>query len=150
VNDVNPARVLFLCTGNSARSQMAEALLRTLSQGQIDCFSAGTHPRPVHPLAIKVMAEIGIDISAHTSKSLERYLEDNFDFVISVCARAAENCPSWPLSRDQIRWSIDDPAEVAGTEEERLAAFRRIRTELRHRLGLFMLANKLASEVRLT
>ena len=147
---MNPARVLFLCTGNSARSQMAEALLRSISKGQIECFSAGTNPRPVHPLAIKAMAEIGLDISHHKSKSLERYLDETFDFVISVCARAAENCPKWPPSREQIRWSIDDPAEVEGTEAERLAVFRRIRTELRHRLGLFMLANKLAPEVRIT
>lgn len=144
------SRVLFLCTGNSARSQMAEALLRTLSKGEVECFSAGTNPRPLHPLAIRSMREIGIDIAKQESKSLEKYLRDDFDFVISVCARAASNCPDWPRSREQIRWSIDDPAEVEGTEEERLATFRRIRTELRHRLVLFLLANKLVPEVALT
>lgn len=141
-------RVLFLCTGNSARSQMAEAILRELSGGQIDCFSAGTEPRPVHPLAIRAMAEIGIDISGQTSKSLDQFLDQRFDFVISVCARAAEQCPKWPFSREQIRWSIDDPAEAVGDEEKRLDAFIRTSTALRHRLSLFQIVNKLPQGTR--
>jgi arsenate reductase len=128
---------------------MAEALLRSLSKGQVEAFSAGTNPRPLHPLAVEAMAEVGIDIAGQESKSLERYLDRDFDFVISVCARAAVNCPKWPESREQIRWSIDDPAEVEGTKSVRLAAFRRTRTEIQHRLVLFLLANKLAPEVRL-
>ena len=144
------ARVLFLCTGNSARSQMAEALLRNLSKGKIECFSAGTDPRPLHPLAVKAMAEIGVDISAQKSKPLDRYLDQEFDFVIAVCTRAAQQCPQWPHSREQIRWAIEDPSEATGDEEQRMRVFRKVRTELSHRLGLFVLANKLAPEVRIT
>ena len=143
-------RVLFLCSGNSARSQMAEALLRSITHGGIDTFSAGTEPRPLHPLAVKAMAEVGIDISGNRSKNLDEYLSQDFDFVISVCARSAQQCPKWPHSREQIRWSLDDPSEATGTEGQSLAVFRRIRVELRHRLALFVLANKLAPEARLT
>ena len=128
---------------------MAEALLRSVTHEKIDTFSAGTDPRPLHPLAVKAMAEIGIDISANRTKHLDEYLDQKFDFVISVCARAAQQCPKWPDSREQIRWSLDDPSAAVGTEEERLAVFRRVRVELRHRLALFVLANKLAPELRL-
>ena len=136
--------MLFLCTGNSARSQMAEGLLREISQGGIDAYSAGTEPRPIHPLAVRAMADLGIDISKQRSKPLDEYLDQEFDFVISVCARAAQICPKWPHAREQIRWSIEAPSETSGSEEKRLAAFRRIALELQHRLGLFILANKLA------
>jgi arsenate reductase (thioredoxin) len=138
-----PKRVLFMCTGNSCRSQMAEGLLRSLGEGKVDAFSAGTDPKPVHPLAKRVMDEIGIDLSTHRSKSLDEYRSQDFDYVISVCARAAEQCPVWPRSREQIRWSFDDPAEATGTEENRLAVFRRVRNELRQRIGLFLVANRL-------
>lgn len=142
-------RVLFLCTGNSARSQMAEALLRSVSQGRVAAFSAGTDPKSLHPLAVKVMAEVGLDISAQRSKPLDEYIEQDFDFVISVCARAAQHCPKWPKSRERIRWSLDDPSEATGSEEERLVVFRRLRLELNQRIGLFVLANKLVPELRL-
>ena len=116
---MSPHRVLFLCTGNSARSQMAEALLRTMSKGQVDSFSAGTDPRPLHPLAIKSIQEIGIDISEQKSKALQQY-----------------------RAQEQIRWHFDEPAAVAGSEEEQLRVFRRVRNEIRQRLSLAILANK--------
>lgn len=143
-------RVLFLCTGNSARSQMAEALLRSITNGKVEAYSAGTEPKALHPLAVKAMAEVGIDISRQRAKPLDEYMARDFDFTISLCARAAQECPAWPRSREQIRWSFDDPSEAKGSLEERLAAFRRIRMEIRQRLGLFVLANKLAVEVRIT
>jgi arsenate reductase (thioredoxin) len=137
------ARVLFLCMGNSCRSQMAEALVRSLGKGRIDCYSAGQKPEPVHPLTVKTMAEVGIDISTQTSKSLDRFAGEQFDFVITVCDRAKELCPAWPDVREQIHWSIDDPAGAAGSEEQRSKAFRRARDEIRQRIQLFMLANRL-------
>jgi arsenate reductase len=136
-------RVLFLCTGNSARSQMAEGLLRHLSKGEVESFSAGTDPVPVKPLAIQVMKEIGIDISRHRSKGRETFAGRDFDFIITVCARAQEKCPRWPGQVEYIHWSIDDPAAVEGHEETRHRAFRTARDELRQRIGLFLLANKL-------
>jgi arsenate reductase (thioredoxin) len=139
----NPARVLFLCMGNSCRSQIAEALVRSLSKGGIDCYSAGQAPEPVHPLAMKTMAEVGIDISRHKSKSLVSFTGRRFDFVITVCDRAKELCPAWPDVREQIHWSIDDPAAVTGSEEQQMKAFRRARDEIRQRVHLFMLANRL-------
>lgn len=135
-------RVLFLCTGNSARSQMAEGLLRHLSKGEVESFSAGTDPVPVKSLAIRVMKEIGIDISRHRSKGLEAFAGRDFDFVITICARAQEKCPRWP-GVEYIHWSIDDPTAVEGDEETKHRAFRTARDELRQRIGLFLLANKL-------
>ncbi|HUJ25123.1 MAG TPA: arsenate reductase ArsC [Myxococcales bacterium] len=132
-------RMLFICTGNSARSQMAEGLARVMSP-EVESFSAGTEPKPVHPLAIRAMAEVGIDISGAKSKSVNQFLDDDFDYVISVCARVAEACPSWPHSREQIRWHFDDPAEATGTEDERLRVFRRVRNEIRQRISLTLLA----------
>lgn len=134
-------RVLFLCTGNSARSQMAEGLLRHLSKGEVESFSAGPDPVPVKPLAVQVMREIGVDISRHRSKGLEAFAGQDCDFVITVCARAQEKCPRWP-GVEYIHWSIDDPAAVEGDVETRHRAFRVARDELRQRIGLFLLANK--------
>ncbi len=136
-------RVLFICTGNSCRSQMAEGLLRLSGRDAVEAFSAGIDPKPVHPLAIRTMADIDIDISRHRSKGLEEFLDQDFDFVISVCARAAEQCPTWPRSREQIRWHFDDPVEASGTEEHKLAVFRRVRNEIRQRISLFLLANRI-------
>jgi thioredoxin type arsenate reductase len=136
-------RVLFMCTGNSARSQMAEALVRHLSKGELDAFSAGTDPVPVKPLAVQVMSEIGIDISRQRSKGLEAFAVEDFDFIITVCARAQEKCPRWPGQVTYIHWAIDDPAAVEGEEERRRRAFRIARDELRQRIGLFLVANKL-------
>jgi len=89
-------KMLFICTGNSARSQMAEGLTRAMSDGQVECYSAGTGPKPIHPLAIRAMAEVGLDISKNVSKGLAQFLDEDFENVISVCARAAETCPTWP------------------------------------------------------
>jgi arsenate reductase (thioredoxin) len=135
-------RVLFLCTGNSCRSQMAEALARTVGRDLIESFSAGAAPRPVHPLAVRVMSEIGIDITDQTSKSLETFAGQAFDFVITVCVQAKESCPTLPTAREHIYWRVDDPVEALGDEVERVKVFRRVREELRHRIQLFLLANR--------
>jgi len=130
-------RVLILCTGNSARSQMAEGLLRHDAGDTYEVFSAGTKPTLVRPEAIQVMREAGIDISGHRSKSVDEFEEENFDYVITVCDNAKESCPIFPATTRRIHWSIDDPAAVQGSEEERLAAFRFARDELRARLKAF-------------
>ncbi len=137
------ARVLFLCTGNSCRSQMAEGWARFLSRGRVDAFSAGTEPKPLHPLAIRVMHDVGIDISGQQSKAMETYLDQPFDFVITVCDRAKERCPVWPGIKERIHWSFDDPADATGTEEERLRVFARVRDEIRTRIRLFLTAHKI-------
>ena len=133
-------RVLILCTGNSARSQMAEGLLRHFSKGTIEVHSAGTHPSTVNPLAIQVMAEIGIDISHHRSKSVTECVGQPFDDVITVCDSAKESCPVFPGKPSRIHWSFPDPAAVQGSEEERLRAFRQVRIGLMNRLRLFVAA----------
>lgn len=140
-----PTRVLFICTGNSCRSQIAEGLLRVLGGEAVEAYSAGTAPKPVHPLAIKTMADIDIDISRQRTKRVDEFLGQDFDFVISVCARAAEECPTWPRSREQIRWHFDDPALATGTDEQRLGVFRRVRNEIRQRINLFLLANHIVT-----
>jgi arsenate reductase len=137
-------RILFLCTGNSCRSQMAEGLLRYLGDGGVEAFSAGTDPKGLHPLAVKVMAEVQIDISEQTSKHVDAFAGQSFDFVITVCDRAKEQCPVWPGAPRRIHWSFDDPAEASGSEAQRLAAFRRVRDEIRQRLRLFLISNQLA------
>ena len=139
-------RMLFICTGNSARSQMAEGLARAMGKGRIESYSAGTDPKPVHPLAVKVMADIGIDISRQTSKGMDQFLHQEFDYVISVCERATQTCPVWPKSKEQIRWSFDDPSQAEGSEEERLRVFRRVRNEIQQRINLALLAAKVHVE----
>jgi arsenate reductase len=128
------ARVLILCTGNSVRSQMAEGWLRHLAGERFEVFSAGTAPSVVNPLAIQVMAEVGIDISRHRSKSVAEFLGQPFDFVITVCDQAAETCPIFPGPAQHIHWSFPDPAAVQGDEEQRLAAFRQVRDGIATRL----------------
>lgn len=130
-------RVLILCTGNSARSQMAEGLLRAMAGERFEVFSAGTHPSRVNPLAITAMNERGIDISAHRSKSLEEFAGENFDYVITVCDHAKESCPVWPGAR-AIHHSFEDPAAAEGGEEEKLVVFRRVRDEIENWLGEFL------------
>jgi arsenate reductase len=129
-----PVRVLFLCTGNSARSQMAEGFLRMMGKSHFDVFSAGTNPTTLHPMAIKVMDEINIDISNHHSKDLSQFVGQTFDYIITVCDRARDNCPTFPGDVERIHWSFDDPASATGSEIERLACFRRIRGEIRNRI----------------
>jgi len=130
-------RVLILCTGNSARSQMAEGLLRHDAANAYEVFSAGTNPTCVRPEAITVMQEVGIDISGHRSKSVDQFAGQDFDYVITVCDNAKESCPIFPAKTKRIHWSIEDPVVVQGSEEESLTAFRRARDELRVRLRAF-------------
>jgi arsenate reductase len=117
--------VLFLCTGNSARSQLAEALLRSLTDGRADIYSAGTHPQPdIHPLARRAARGLlGLDMAGQHPKSIDAFLGRTFDYVITVCDRAAETCPVFPGDAERIHWSFEDPAAVPGTDDERLRAF---------------------------
>ena len=127
-------RVLFLCTHNSARSQMAEGLLRELAGDRFEVFSAGTEATSVRQEAISVMAEIGVDISAQESKTLERYIDEPLDLIVTVCDDANEACPVFPGAKERLHWSFPDPSRIEGDEEERLAAFRKVRHEIRARI----------------
>lgn len=135
--------VLILCTGNSARSQMAEGLLKHIGQGKYEVYSAGTKPSIVRSEAIKVLAEIGIDISGNHSKSVEEFAGKEIDYVITVCNNAKENCPYFPAKTKVIHKSFNDPAEVQGNEEARLSAFRETRDEIKHYLSEFVKTNAL-------
>jgi arsenate reductase len=134
--------VLILCTGNSARSQMAEGLLRALAGDRFEVFSAGTKPSTVNPLAIAAMDERGLDIRSHRSKHLSEFLAQPFDFVITVCDSAAENCPVFPGPAQRIHWSFPDPAAVQGSEETRLASFREVRDAIEGRLRAWLSASE--------
>jgi arsenate reductase len=129
------SRVLFLCTHNSARSQMAEGLLRHLAGDRFEVMSAGTEATHVRPLAIRAMDEIGVDISSQESKTLERYLREPFDYVITVCDDANEACPFFPGAANRLHWSFEDPSRAEGSEEERLAVFRSVRDRIRDRVN---------------
>jgi arsenate reductase (thioredoxin) len=133
-----PIRVLILCTGNSARSQMAEGLLRHLAGDRFEVASAGVSPTQVRSEAITAMREIGIDVSHHRSKSVDEFAGQQFDYVITVCDNANEHCPVFPGNTQRIHWSFDDPAKASGDEEARLAVFRRVRDEILHRLRVFV------------
>jgi len=135
---MNKKRVLFLCTGNSCRSQMAEGFLRHMAGDRFEVFSAGIKPTQVNPLAIKVMAEAGIDISKHRSKSAMEFIGQKFDFVVTVCDNAKQTCPIFPGKYEKIHWDLEDPAEAQGTEEERLVFFRRIRDEIKNNVLAFI------------
>lgn len=137
-------RVLILCTGNSARSQMGEGLLRHLAGSRVEVASAGIDPTFVRPAAIAAMREIGIDISDQRSKSVDEFRGQPFDYVITVCDNANEHCPIFPGESHRIHWSLADPAAVVGDDEQVLAAFRRVRDELRERLIAFL--NELDAE----
>lgn len=130
-------RVLILCTGNSARSQMAEGLLRDLAGDRYEVFSAGVEASFVRPQAIEVMNEVGIDISQHRSQSVDEFLDRQLDYVITVCDHASQRCPVFPGAVTRIHWSIDDPV-VSGSEATQLEAFRRARDELQRRLKSFV------------
>ena len=131
-------RVLILCTGNSARSQMAEGLLRDLAGDRVEVTSAGVAPTRVRPEAIEAMKEIGIDISNHRSKSIDELITQAFDYVITVCDNANQHCPVFAGASRRIHWSIEDPAAVEGDDKIRLAAFRGARDDLRERLRRFI------------
>lgn len=127
-------RVLFVCTHNSARSQMAEGLLRALSGDRFEAFSAGTEASHVRPLAVRAMAELGIDISHQESKRLERYLDTSFDRVITVCDQANETCPVFFGAKERLHWSFPDPSQSTGTDEEQLVVYRQVRDAIRQRI----------------
>jgi arsenate reductase len=132
------ARVLVLCTHNSARSQMAEGLLRALAPDRFEVASAGTQATRVHPLAIRAMDELGIDLGGHTSKTLDRFLAEPWDYVITVCDTANERCPVFPGAAMRLHWGFDDPSAARGSEEERLAEFRRVRDAIATRLRCWL------------
>ena len=129
-------RVLFLCTGNSARSQMAEAFLRKYAGDQFEVHSAGLEPKGLNPLTVKVMEEAGVDMSGHTSKGFETYLGKMlFQYLITVCDDADKNCPTtWPGVSNRLHWHFEDPAAFEGTDEEKLAKFRQVRDQIEHKV----------------
>ena len=133
-------KILILCTGNSCRSQMAEAFFRKHAAGRFEAFSAGLEPRPVHPMTIQVLEEIGIGTSGLRSKSIRDFLgKERFRYVIFVCAGAEKNCPSiFPFAIEKLSWPFDDPASVVGSEEQQLAVFRRVRDEIEERVRIWL------------
>lgn len=133
-------RVLFLCTGNSARSQMAETFLRKYAGDRFEAHSAGLEPKGVNPFTIQVMQEVGIDISDHTSKGVDTYLgKVLFQYLITVCDDADKNCPTvWPGVNQRMHWSFEDPAAFKGTDEEKLAKFREIRDQIEQRIKVWL------------
>ena len=124
-------KILILCTGNSARSQMAEGLFKHITQSRYDIYSAGTKPSIVRPEAVKVLSEIGIDISNNRSKSVDEFVNEEIDYVLTVCDNAKENCPYFPTKTEIIHYSFEDPAEIEGDKETRLNAFRKVRDEIK-------------------
>ena len=143
-------KVLFLCTGNSARSQMAEAFLRQEAGEQFEALSAGIEPRGLRPLAVKVMREIGIDISQQRSKDVRECMGMLIPYVITVCDKARQHCPVFPATYKYMHWSIQDPAAAQGTDEEKLAAFRQIRDEIASRIERFVTDAKRAAATAAT
>lgn len=133
----HPIRVLFVCTGNSARSLMAEATLRHHGGPAFDVYSAGTEPKGVNPLTARVLAEVGIDASFARSKSVDEFRGQSFDYVITVCDQARQVCPVFPGGGEALHWGYEDPAAAEGTAEERLAVFRRTLTMISERTAQF-------------
>lgn len=131
-------RILVLCTHNSSRSQMAEGMLRQLGGGRLEVYSAGTEVTRVHPLAIEAMAKAGFSLEGHRSKHLSEFLEQKFDYVITVCGHAGESCPVFPGAPKRLHWGVADPSAVVGTEEEKLAAFEAARRELQGYIETFL------------
>lgn len=138
VTDQVPVRVLFLCTGNSARSQIAQALLQQMGGADFEVESAGTEPKGVNPYTVRVLDEVGIDWSAARSTSADAFVDQPWDYVITVCDRARQACPVFPGRYNQLHWGLEDPAEVEGTDEQKLDAFRHTRLELTMRLRPFV------------
>jgi arsenate reductase len=131
---VTKRRVLFLCTHNSARSQVAEGFLRSLAGDRFEAASAGTEATRVHPLAIRVMDEVGIDIGRNSSKTFDQFLAQTWDYVVTVCDSANERCPIFPARTTRLHWSFEDPSSATGSEEEKLQTFRRIRDEISQKI----------------
>jgi arsenate reductase len=134
----DPIRVLFVCTGNSARSQIAEALLNEYGGSDFTAFSAGTEPGHVNPQTVTVLRELGLDWTGAVSKSVTQFVDESFDYVVTVCDQARRACPTFPGEHNLLHWGLDDPAEAQGTDEARLEAFRRTRTEVATRLRPFV------------
>ena len=143
-----PIRVLFVCTGNSARSIMAEALLQRHGGDRFEVYSAGTEPRGVNPLTLRVLAEAGIDASSARSKSVHEFLGESFDYVVTVCDQARQVCPVFPGVHETLHWGYEDPAEATGTEEERLVVFRRVFVALGERVQQFATVISRAANVQ--
>ncbi len=141
-DDRDPIRVLFVCTGNSARSVMAEALLRQHGGGRFEVFSAGTEPKGINPLTLRVLADAGIDASGARSKSVNEFLGQSFDYVVTVCDQARQSCPIFPGVHESLHWGYEDPAEATGTEEERLAVFRRVFIQMAERVKQFAIVTQ--------
>ncbi|MFZ5880651.1 MAG: arsenate reductase ArsC [Chloroflexota bacterium] len=139
-------RVLFLCTGNSARSQMAEAFLRSLAGGQFEAHSAGLSPKGINPFTVQVMNEKGIDLSGQASKGVEVYLGKTlFQYLVTVCDDADKNCPTtWPGVSQRMHWSFEDPAAFEGTDEEKLAKFRQVRDQIEQRIRAWLIEQGIA------
>ena len=131
-------KVLFLCTGNSCRNQMAEGWLRRLAGDQFDVVSAGTDPVGLNPYAVAAMQEVGVDISNHVSERVDLYLEQQFDYVITVCDRAQENCPIFPGASKMLHWSFEDPAKAKGTYQQQMIVFRTIRDQIAEQIRRFV------------
>jgi protein-tyrosine-phosphatase len=144
-----PLRILFLCTGNSARSQIGEALLRHMSRGQIEVVSAGSRPRPeIHPMARRAVKRLfGLDMEGQYPKPLKEFLGERFDYIITVCDRAAESCPAFPQDPERIRWSFEDPAVVQGDEEKKLRAFEQTARDMAGRIRIWMSLPGVASRL---
>lgn len=138
----DPIRVLFVCTGNSARSVMAEGLLRRYGGDAFEVHSAGTEPKGINPLTVRVLEDAGIDTSFARSKSVEGYLGQSFDYVVTVCDQARQVCPVFPGAHESLHWGFEDPAEATGTEEERLAVFRRVFVEIGERVSRFAMLTR--------
>ena len=132
-----PIRVLFVCTGNSARSVMAEALLRHHGGDRFEVHSAWTEPKGINPLTLRILAEAGIDASFARSKSVTEFLGQRFDYVVTVCDQARQSCPVFPGVHESLHWGYEDPAEATGTDEERLAVFRRVFIQMAERVRQF-------------
>lgn len=131
-------RVLFLCTGNSSRSQMAEGFLRSWAGNKYDVQSAGISPSSLNPLAMRAMQEIGVDISKQKSKSVELFLKQEFDYIITVCDQAKESCPNFPGETKKIHWSFKDPAIASGDEDEKMKVFRKVRDQIAEKIKGFI------------
>jgi len=131
---MNKTKVLFLCSSNSARSQMAEAFLRRYGNDSFDAFSAGLEASEINPYTIKVMEEKGVKLDGQFSKNLDKYLKDQFDFLITVCSKAEEKCPFFPGVSVRLHWPLEDPAAVEGSDEEKLAVFRKVRDQIESKI----------------
>lgn len=131
-------KIIVLCTGNSCRSQMAEGYLRYLAGDRFDVTSAGLQPSVVNPNAIQAMQEDGVDISSHASRDVQQFVEQKFDYIITVCDNAKERCPYFPGDAERIHWSFEDPAGAKGTEAEVLEVFRKVRNQIRERIKEFL------------